>query len=605
MHRSQRLLAAGLGLALAGVLLLGDSQAADKDVKKAPDKDAKKIDDKKTDDKKDDKKGPPPKGFFPGFGGFQKKTATAPLAPRSSLLTTENWQKAPSTPLKSGELDELVAKELKADKIQPAALTTDEQFIRRVTLDLTGELPSPEDISAFIANKEPSKRAKLIDKLLESDGYARHWATYWREVFSSGLTDPRSRIFVRAFDKWLAEQLKKDASWGDIAKAILTAEGTLRFDEPDKNGPAFVLASHRGADAANERAAQASRVFLGIQIQCAQCHDHPFDQWKRVQFHELASYFARVRERPIRDGMRIVGVELVSVRFGEHEMPSKEDPKKSTTIGPRFLNGDTPGNDLADKQRREALASSITDKNNYWFAGAYVNRIWGVLMGQSFYAPVDDMGPQKQAVFPSVLTRLTGSFRGSNYNMKQLFREVMNSQTYQRQIRLSDADEHLHFAAAYPTRLPADALWQSLLGVLGDLGGRPGFGRPPGPGGPGMFGRFGGLEFAFKAEFSYDPSTKSDEVEGSIPQALLMMNNPTINQKIKATGTNLLAGILSTHSNDQDALQALYLRTLARKPTERELEKCRKYIASTGNRAEAFEDILWALLNSTEFQTKR
>src|SRR5206468_1619520 len=127
----------------------------------------------------------------------------------------------------------------------------------------------------------------------------------------------------------------------------------------------------------------------------------------------------------------------------EHAMPSKEDPKKTITTYPCFLNGKAPPQNSNDLQRRRALADEVTSKDNYWFAGAYVNRIWGVLMGQSFYEPVDDMGPQKQAVFPSVLTRLTGAFRSSNYDIKSMFRDIMNSQTYQRQIRLGDsADEH-------------------------------------------------------------------------------------------------------------------------------------------------------------------
>jgi hypothetical protein len=320
-----------------------------------------------------------------------------------------------------------------------------------------------------------------------------------------------------------------------------------------------------------------------------------------VQFHELAAYFARTRERPIREGMRMVGVELVAAKNGEHEMPSKEDPKKGLLTHPQFLNGHTPGKDLGDLPRRQSLAKDIVDKNNYWFAGAYVNRLWGVLMGQSFYEPVDDMGPQKTAVFPSVLTRLTGSFRGSNYNMKALFREIMNSETYQRQIRLSEDEDHLHFAAAYPTRLPGDTVWQSLTSVLGTMG--PPAGAPNRP----AFRGPQGLEGLVKFEFNFDPSLRAEDVEGSIPQALLLMNNPTINQKIKAQGTNLLGRILSSFPSDEDALRALYLRTLARKPTDRELERCKRHITETGTgkRSEAFEDILWALLNSTEFQSKR
>jgi hypothetical protein len=525
------------------------------------------------------------------------------LPPRSALLTVEAWQQAPLKAVSPDEIDLLVAKELQTSKVQPAPRTSDEQFIRRVTLDLTGELPLPADVTEFVADSGGDKRAKLIDKLLGSDEYARHWARYWRDVIAARVTDRRGLALARGFEDWLFEQLKSNKGWDQIARAMITAGGEYRFAEPQKNGALFLLASHPGVDAANEQAAETSRIFLGIQIQCAQCHDHPSDQWKRVQFHELAGYFARMRERPIRDGMRIAGFEVFSLPRGEHEMPSKEDPKKGLITPPRFLNGKSPGINLGDRERRQSLADEIVNKNNYWFAGAYVNRIWGELMGQSFYEPVDDMGPQKEAVYPSVLTRLTGAFRGTNYDIKGLFRAVLNSQTYQRQIRLGEtSDAHLHFAAAYPTRLRPDALWQSLVSVLGHLGGprQADAFRPDMPFRPPQ-----GFEALFKAEFDFDPSLKSDEVEGSISQALLLMNSPVINQRIQARGTNLLARILKAYPNDEDALRMVYLRTLARKPTDREIHKCRIYIEKTGSRAEAFEDILWALLNSTEFQTKR
>ena len=283
-------------------------------------------------------------------------------------------------------------------------------------------------------------------------------------------------------------------------------------------------------------------------------------------------------------------------------MPSPTDPKKTFVTYPLFLDGKASGQNLGDVERRKILANAIVAKDNYWFAGAYVNRIWGELMGQSFYQPVDDMGPKKEAVFPSVLTRLTGEFRGTNYDIKETFRAVMTSQTYQRQIRLGDsADQHLHFAAAYPTRLRADALWDSLIGVLGSLGApKDAARRHIGP-----FGGVGGLEGQFKDEFRFDPSLKADEIESSVPQALLLMNNPAINGRIQARGTNLLARILSAYPQDDEALRMVYLRSLARKPTDKELDRCRDYIKKVDDRAEAFEDILWALLNSTEFQTKR
>jgi hypothetical protein len=552
---------------------------------------------------------PKKKNFFPQQRKQQTPQNVAPPAPKSALLKEEDWQKASQKPVASVELDQLVARELQAEKVQPAALTTDEQFIRRVTLDLTGELPAPADVTEFAADKDPLKRARLIDKLLGTEEYAKHWAHYWHEVVTSHITaNPQSRLIERHFEHWLTEQFKQNQSWAAMAKAMIAAEGEVRSDDVTKNGNAFFLLSHRGTDAANEQAAEVSRVFMGVQIQCAQCHDHPSDQWKRVQFHQLAAYFAKFQTAPIRNpgtGQPLQGFRFGPVRPGaEHQMPSKEDPKKMITTYPVFLNGKAIPPYSNDLERRRALADAVTDKSNFWFAGAYVNRIWGELMGQSFYQPVDDVGPQKEAVFASVLTRLAGSFRGTDYDMKVLFRAIMNSDTYQRQIRLGESsDQHLHFAAAYPTRLHADALWASLTTVLGSMGGPINFpGRGP-MGGP--FGNRLGFEGQFKDEFAFDPSLKASDIEGSISQALMMMNNPVINQRIRATGTNVLARILSSYPQDDDALRMVYLKTLARKPTDKEQAKCREYLAKVNSRSEAFEDILWALLNSTEFQTKR
>lgn len=533
---------------------------------------------------------PPPTKETPKKTGYNHSDQVLPL-------TVAAWQKVPLQPLQTGEIDRLVMAEYRAKDVSPVPLISDEQFIRRVTLDLTGQLPLPADVDEFVADKDSQKRAKFVNQLLDSEEYARHWSKYWRDVVSSRLTELRVILFQRVFEEWMFQQLKANRGWGDIAKEIITAEGGADSDNPGQNGNVFFLAAHFGADAINERTAETSRVFLGIQLQCAQCHDHPSDQWKRIQFHEMAAFFARLRDaRNPRQG-----VAVVSVPRGEHQMPSKEDPKKTTTVLPRFLTGKAPTADLDDKSRRLALAQEITDKENFWFAAAFVNRMWNELMGQGFYMPVDDMGPGKDVVFPSVLARLTGSFRASNYDIKGLLRDIVNTQTYQRQSRLNEATtQHLNFATVYPTRLRAEALWQSLVNVLGNPGG-----GPRGPNRPNLPFARGGLEGAFKQEFDFDPSVKSDDVEGSVPQALIMMNNPAINQRIKAVGTNLLGRILSAYDKEDEALKALYLRVLARKPTDRELEKSRGYIKKTGNRAEAYEDILWALLNSTEFLTKR
>ncbi len=529
----------------------------------------------------------------------------APPPPASALLKPEDWQKAATTPIEPGEIDRLLASEMHQGKVTPAPLTSDEQFLRRATLDLTGQLPTVSEIQNFLADTRTDKRAQLINRLLDSDAYARHWAHYWFQVVTARLPDRRGQVLGRAFESWMFDQLKANHSWADIARAIITATGELRFDEPDKNGQAFFLAMHRGKDAADEMAAETSRIFLGIQIQCAQCHDHKTDQWKRVQFHELAGYFARLRQRPVRNmdkKKQVVGLELVSLRFGEHRMTDKQNPKKLLLTLPHFLDGDTPGRNAADLQRRQALARDITRDSNFWFSAAFVNRTVGVLMGQAFYEPVDDMGPKKEALYPSLLARLAGSFRGNHYNIKQLFSDLMNTEAYQRQVRLNEPTEQLQFAAAYPTRLPADALWKSLTRAIGD------FPIPP------MLARrlaklkkpfLGGFANFFQQEFAFDPSLKADEVEGSITQALMLMNNPQINFRLQARGRTTLAKLLRDYPEDDQAIDQLYLRTLARRPTDHEMQKCRAYIDKVGKRPEAFEDIFWVLVNSTEFQTKR
>ena len=553
-------------------------------------------------------------------------------------LDTKDWLKFSTDKLQPGEIDKLVNAELEKVKVKPAPLTNDEHFIRRVYIDLTGRTPNPQEVVAFVKDTTPDKRAKLVDKLLDNEDYAKHWARYWRIVVTTRATlDFRVNQVVPHYERWLTEQFKENKSWDHITREILTAKGEVKYAERDTNGQAFFLLTRRGNDAITEIAAETSRIFLGIQIQCAQCHDHPSDIWKRHHFHEFAAYFGRYRgERPIiEEKNKFIGSAIASLPFGEHTMPDKDNPKKTTAMTPTFLDGKSPagakvnpnaggggfgkfpgkfpakgggfggGGGLSDEARRKAMADQITDTKNPWFAAAFVNRMWGEFMGQSFYSPIDDLGPQKDAMMPTVLARISGSFRGNGYDVKQLIRDIMASDTYQRAIRPGETgDDHMMFATHNPVRMNGDALWQALTNTLGPIGpGGGGFGGK-GFGGPKGFGVFG-LENQFKNEFSYDPSTKAEEIEGSIAQALILMNNPQINQKIKASPNSVLGRILSSYSDDDEALKVVYLRTLARRPTDREMTRLREHIRTVKNRNEAYEDILWALINSTEFQMRR
>lgn len=398
-----------------------------------------------------------------------------PLAPRSNNLTDEPWRGVSTKPLTANELDRLIADELKQDHLKAAPRISDEAFVRRVYLDLTGQLPLPADVREFAADKDAQKRAKLIDKLLASDEFAKHWMRYWRDVITVKLSDQRVLAMTPSLQLWLEREFAANTPWDKLAKQMLTAKGDIKVAEPSADaGVNFFLLAHNGDDQTEERASETARVFLGIQIGCAQCHNHPFDAWKQEQFHELAAYFSKVRYGV--SGLNMppnIVATLASNPGGRHRMPDKDDPKKTTLMQPKFLDGSTPPSSVfvTDTERRQQLAEAIAGPQNFWFAAAFVNRLWSELMGQSFSMPVDDLGPGRPVVMPNVLARVSASFKGSDYDIKGLMRLICNSETYQRELRPGEsADTHLHFAGSTPKRVSAETLWDALVTVLGPIG---------------------------------------------------------------------------------------------------------------------------------------
>ena len=550
------------------------------------------------------------------------KKPVYPTPPKSDGVSVmpPAWEQAEIKPLTSAELDALLLGYQKEDELSPSPRTTDEQFLRRVLLDTVGRLPSGSEVQQFSTDADPQKRAKLIDRLLASDEFARHWASEWRGVVSALLNETRIRVADRQFEEWLFEQMKSEQSWSEIARGIITARGDLLFprgqnprqisDEVkvEPNGASFFLLAHMGNDAINERAAATSRVFLGIQIQCAQCHDHPSDIWKHEQFHQFAAFFARMREQRVNDPntRQPVALRVASLPRGEHQMPDARDPSRRTLTHPRFITGEALPPGRPDAERRQALADFITKPTNYWFAAAFANRTWANLMGQGFYQPVDNLGPLQEATYPEVLLALAAHLRATDFDIRGLYRLILNSEAYQRQARTGQApDEHLRFTANYPTRLRAEDLWTALVQTVGGVEqtGRVRDQRRPARPPANPFAQ--NVERLFVATFSFDPSAKPDTVEGTVPQALMLMNNRLIQEKLRASGPTILAELLRQHADDDEALRALYLRVLARKPTSREVQACLDHLRTSPSRAAGFEDILWCLINSAEFATRR
>lgn len=605
----------------------------------------------------------------------------------SSLKITPAGKKTSvAVPLESKEflkvgakVDELILAELKKTQASPAARCSDEDFLRRASLDITGSSPSPQDVALFGLDTDQRKREKTVERLLASSDFGQNWSRYWRDVIFMRATEMRAPISRESFDTWMAGELNSNKPWDQVVTSLLTATGDVR-----ENGQTALIFAHDGQP--QELAAESSRIFLGIQLQCANCHDHPTDSWKREQFHTLAAFFPRIRVQPKRQ-QQPPSFEVVSLNVGpangrpgqgdfldllqnpeklmeradrnrdgkiskeeaalgpnggqffgrlveradtnkdgaislaelkqlppppqtgrgssEYFMPDLQNPQsKGTKIDPVFfVSEEKLAVGLGDQERRQALSRFMTSKDNTWFAKAFVNRMWAELVGEGFYMPVDDIGPERTANYPDALEVLAAGFAANNYEVKWLFRAIANSETYQRRIRARDPKQPAPlFSAGSPSRLRADQLYDALARVLGFIPDA-GVNRGGMAGGPRFFDN--SPRGLFNLLFAFDPSTPPDDITGTVPQALFMMNSPLINSSIQANGKTRLSKLLADFKDDKDVLTELYLLVHAREPSTKELEVCQGYLKQAASRQEGFEDILWSLLNSTEFQTKR
>ena len=406
-----------------------------------------------------------------------------------------------------------------------------------------------------------------------------------------------------ALEKWLYDQFRARRSWAAIAHDLLTAGGEYKLSDPTVGGPLGFLMNHT-SDTEIARANDTARVFLGMNIQCAQCHDAPEHVWKRQQFHELAAFFGRLSYKVnvnAKNNYNFITALVVKDK-GEYLTPDAYDAKITTPTPPRFfLTGQSLPADASDQERRQALADCVTSGENYYFAAALVNRVWGRLLGQPFTQAVEDLGPIQEVTYPQVLLRLAASVRATGFDIRALYRVVMNSQAYQRQSRQPESNgRHLHFAACCPTPIRPDDLWSELTSILGPTNGDQFLAKKsPLPLMPHL-----SLKELFDQTFGFDPALAAQEVETTVPQALFLMNNPMLQANIQATGETLLASILKEYPDNKAAVSRLYLRALGRHPSPRELQTCLEHIQEAGDRGKAFEDLQWVLVNSTEFRTR-
>jgi len=499
------------------------------------------------------------------------------------------------SPLTPRLLDKLIAAQPGAEA--QTVRQADAEFLRRLSFDLIGRQPTLAEQETFAADQSSDRDAKAIERLLASEEFGRNWANYWSDTIAYRVPPPElTYLNYEPLKRWLAQKLNQNSPWHEVVRELIIATGKI------DDVPAATFVGYHAANATN-LAGETSRIFLGQQIGCAQCHDHPFDRWQRAQFHELAAFFARSKSKlPWNDGGATV---VSSAEKGEYLMPDMADPfKKGTQMSPTVLDGDPLGNGKSDLERREELAAWITAKENPWFAKALTNRIWARLMGRGFYEPVDDLAESQTPLWPEVHLALADHFRASNHDLKDLFRLIASSDAYRRGVRTANAAT-VASAIAAPLRLRGDEVFAALaVGVeLPNV-------TPPKVE-PTAEIRFPpppqSTRDLVNSAFGNDPSFAPVDAPRTMSQALWMMNNEQLQKQIDASpesGT-MLAELLKSEAEDAAAVRKLYQRVLARDAKDREISLAVEHIKKLGDRQAAIEDLLWALVNSAEFTTRR
>jgi hypothetical protein len=494
-----------------------------------------------------------------------------------------------SAPPQYNYLDRAIDAKLERLKIQPSAITDDATFLRRVSLDLTGQIPTPSAVQAFLADRTPQrqKRAKLIDKLIASPAYVDHWTVKWGDLLQSSRKYLGDKG-VYAFREWIHDSIAANKPYDKMARELLTARGSS-YDDP----PANYFRVTRDAKPTMEKTTQ---VFLGVRMVCAQCHDHPFERWTQKQYYEMSAFFSAVG---LRAGYE-VGEEIIFDQRSDYEL---KHPKDGRTVLPKLLIASTkPMTIPSDEHRRDALADWIVSRDNPFFAKAIANRIWSYFFGKGIIDPVDDIRASNPPSNPALLDALAKDVADHNFDLQYLMRTIANSRAYQTSILPNEwnAADRDNFSHAFPRRLSAEELMDA---VASTAGARPNFPEVPEDTAAAQLvdphiGQEGFLDV-----FGRPPRESACECERrsdfSLPQALNLVNGRTISDAV-ADPKGRIASLVLSGKSDTAIVDELYLASLGRMPTSEERDRGVRYLAP-GPRATRAQDLLWALLNSKAF----
>lgn len=484
-------------------------------------------------------------------------------------------------------VDTLVHAKLRKLRLAPSDLCDDATFLRRVSLDLTGTLPTPDEVKKFLADPAPAKRDALVDRLLTRKEFTDVWVMKWAELLQVRSADQQEQMSAKSalqyFD-WLEDQIASNVPLDVMVKSLLTATGPS-FETPAAN----FYKVERDPLKLTENAAQA---LMGVRIQCAQCHNHPFDRWTMNDYYGFAAFFAQVGRKPGEDPRETIVFNSASGGV-KHPLGGKD-------VAPKFLGGPAPTLTKED-DRRAALATWLTAPDNPFFARNLANIIWAHFLGRGIVDPVDDMRVSNPASNPELLDALATHLVSYRYDFKKLVRDICTSRTYQLSSlpNATNAGDELNFSRAALRRIRAEVLLDAITAVTGTtekLKGLPDGSRA--------------VELADGRTSTYflttfgratreTPCSCEVKMEPNLSQALHLLNGDTVNTKVVNGG--LVKKLLKAGRTSAEITDELYLRTLGRLPTPKEKTALAAFFAPEKKLETVLNDLFWSLLNAKEF----
>ena len=480
-------------------------------------------------------------------------------------------------------IDELVNLKLKKLRIDPSGRASDEAFLRRVFVDLVGQVPTEEEYNRYMSSTEPDKRDKLIDELLSRKEFTEVWVSKWAEwlmMRSSNQTSPKS---ITLYYTWLSEQIADNVPLDKMVRGILGASGGT-FKNPSTNfyqiEPDVLKVSENVA-----------QIFMGMRVQCAQCHNHPFDRWTMDDYYSFAAFFKQVGRKQGEDYR-----ETIVFNAGGGEV---NHPVGGRVMPPVFLGGGPA--DVAGKDRREVVADWLASPRNPYFAQNFVNRIWHHFFGIGIVEPVDDVRVSNPASNDPLLVELAKRFTDSNYDFKGLVRDICRTEAYQRSTEKnpSNATDERNFASQTLRRIKAESMLDIISQVTST---KDKFPKLP-LGSRAVQIADGATSTYFLTTFgrATRETACSCEVkmEPTLSQALHLLNGDTSNQKIQQGG--VIAALQKENMTPDQIIEKMYIRCLSRKPQPEELAALKPMFAEGSDVKRSLDDIFWALLNSREF----